>query len=66
MGLIYYANFTIQSTIIIRERRNETVINNILSLTNPPSNLIIIIRKFRGGSTFKNRVSAMLRHDKQI
>jgi hypothetical protein len=63
MGLIHYINFIIQSIIIIRERRNKTVIDNMLSLINTSSNLIIIIREFRGGDTFRNSVSVILRHN---
>jgi hypothetical protein len=62
---VHHANFTVQSTKITRKRRDETIVDNTLSLTDTTSDLITLTREFRSRSTFRNSVSTMLRHDEQ-
>jgi hypothetical protein len=63
--LVHYVNFTVQSTRITRKRRDETIVDNMLSLMDMTSDLIALIREFRSGSTFRNSVSMMLWYDEQ-
>jgi hypothetical protein len=65
MSSVHHANFTVQSTKITRKRRDETVVDNTLSLTDTTSDLITLTREFRSGSTFRNSVSMTLWHDEQ-
>jgi hypothetical protein len=60
---IHHASFTIQSARITRKGRDETVVDNTLSLTNATGNLITLTRKFGSGRTFEGSVSTTLRHD---